>query len=189
MSAREAAIGTMAAGRFKRGVSFIAFAAVLLATAWLTVPSAASRDSDSGGGRRGAYLWTKTVRGDFEEVLENVRSALGRRNFPVNNVRNYRENFNKRISQTGGEKLPYAQYQALEFCNVMLAIEALRKDARMGVFMPCRIVMFSRLGSGEVTLMTVNPRFMPRILDNAELAPIAARVEAAILEIFESVDF
>ena len=182
------AMGAKAAGRVYGRVCGRACLVALLAVL-LFATSASSRELDSGGGQRGAYLWTKTVRGDFEEVLENVRSALGRKNFPLNNIRNYRENFNKRLQQTGGDKLPYAQYQLLEFCNVMLAIEALRKDARMGVFMPCRIVLYSRPGSGEVTLMTVNPRFMPKILDNPELASIAARVEAAILEIFESVDF
>lgn len=171
-------------GRARGGACLLALVAALL----FATPASPS-ESESGGGQRGAFLWSKTVTGDFEEVLENVRSALGRKNFPLNNIRNYRESFNKRLQQTGGDKLPYAQYQLLEFCNVMLAIEALRKDARMGVFMPCRIVLYSRPGSGEVTLMTVNPRFMPKILNNPELASIAARVEAVILEIFESVDF
>ena len=162
---------------------------VILAIALLSAPPALPDDPADRKGRRGEYLWVKTVHGDFEDVLATIRTAAGSKNFPVTNVRNYKERFDKRLSLTGGEKLPYAQYRVLEVCNVMLGIESLRKDPRMGVFMPCRIVIYSRPGSDEITLMTVNPFFMPRILGNPELESIARRVEEVILEIFDAVDF
>lgn len=166
---------------------------VSCAVLWLALIPAegalAADPSTSIGEQRAGFLWSKTVRGDFEEIVETIKSAAARKNFPTNKVRNYKKSFDKRLEQTGGRKFPYAQYKILEICNVMLAIESLRLDPRMGIFMPCRVVVYARPGSDEVTLMTVNPRFMPATLKNPALDAIAVRVEAVILEIFAALDF
>ena len=162
--------------------------AAMLAAALLLGNCALAGEAAEKAGKREPYLWTKTVRGDFEQVIADIKSAAGSRNFPVTNVRDFKKRFDQRLERIGGGTIPYAHYTILEFCNLMLGIESLRKDARMGVFMPCRMVVYARAGSGEVVLMTVNPYFMPEVLHNAELRAIARQVEQVILEIFDAVD-
>lgn len=137
---------------------------------------------------RGPYLWSKTVSGDFEQVVEDIKGAVARRNFPVGAVRDYRESFSRRQKQIGGGTLPFAHYTIIEFCNVQLAIKSLSTDLRMGIFLPCRMVVFSPPSGEKITLMTINPSFMATALDNSSLAPIAREVEAVIREIFQSVE-
>ncbi|MEE8435267.1 MAG: DUF302 domain-containing protein [bacterium] len=169
--------------------------AVMAALVWIAASCApqniASQNSVAKPGLgevRGPYLWIKTVSGDFEQVVEDIKGAVASRNFPVGAVRDYRESFSRRLKQIGGGSLPFEHYRIIEFCNVQLAIKSLSIDLRMGIFMPCRIVVFSPAGGEKITLMTVNPSFMAKALDNPALAPIAREVEAVIREIFQAVE-
>ena len=138
---------------------------------------------------RGAFVWRKTVQGDYHGVLREVEATLARHNFTVNRVHDYREIFARRFAEVGGGTMPFAQYRIVEFCNVQLALQSLTTDLRMGVFMPCRIAVLQAVGSADVTLVTTNPRFMPDALGNAALDAIADRMEAVIQAVFEAVEF
>ena len=85
--------------------------------------------------------------------------------------------------------MPFAQYRILDFCNVMFAVRNLTTDLRMGIFKPCKLVIYQQREGGEVTLLTVNPDFMAKVLENPALIPSLRKLEAAIREVFDSVDF
>lgn len=136
------------------------------------------------GEQRGDFLWVKTVAGDFQQVVDDIKDAVASLNFPVGSIKDYQKSFGARIKQLGQGKLPFQQYQIIEFCNVQLALKALSADLRMGIFMPCRVVVFSPPGGGLVTIMTVNPAFMTKTLDNPNLAVIAKEVEGVIRAVF-----
>ena len=138
---------------------------------------------------RGPYLWVKTVQGNFQDVVDAVLSATSIKNFPVSGGRNYKESYTRRLQQLGGGELPFKEYRILEFCNVQLAMQAMAADLRIGIFMPCRMVVFQGNTGNTITLMTVNPDFFLRTLKTPELKKFAKAVEAVILEIFNAVEF
>ncbi len=135
------------------------------------------------------YLWVKKVRGDFEEVIADIKAVLASRNFPVTNIRDYKESFGRRFEQLGKGRLPFKEYRIVEFCNVMLAIRALQTELRMGIFLPCRLVVYAPLDSDEITVIAVNPHFMPVVTDNPELKPVVREIAAVVKEVFESLEF
>ena len=136
------------------------------------------------------YLWIKVVKGDMEEVLATIRAVAGSKNFPVSNVRNYGETFPKRLKEVGDRRsFDYSAYMIIEACNVMLAIDALELDPLMGAFMPCRLFFFSRKNSPDITVVTINPYFMPHVLNRPDLEPVAKRVAKVMTEIFQELDF
>lgn len=138
---------------------------------------------------RGPYLWVKTVQGNFQEVVDAVLSATSVKNFPASGGRNYKESYTRRLEQLGGGELPFKEYRILEFCNVQLAMQAMAADLRIGIFMPCRMVVFQGNTGNTITLMTVNPDFFLRTLKTPELKTFAKAVEGVILEIFNAVEF
>ena len=140
-------------------------------------------------GERGSFLWIKTVQGEFQDVVDAVLSATSIKNFPVSGGRNYKESYTRRLQQLGGGELPFKEYRILEFCNVQLAMQAMAADLRIGIFMPCRLVVFQGRTGNTITLMTVNPDFMLRTLKTPELETFTREVEAVILEIFNAVEF
>lgn len=172
---------TTAPPRARQCVATLLLAGLLVGLAGL--PSVAAREE------RGAFVWRKTVRGDYHSVLQEVEATLARQNFTVNRVHDYREIFARRFAELGGGTLPFAEYRLVDFCNVQLALQSLAADLRMGVFMPCRIAVYQALGSAEVTLATTNPRFMPEALDNPALTEVVARMEAVLEAVFAAVEF
>jgi len=151
-------------------------------------PSAPSTQTIPGGetaGIREEYLWTKTVPGPFQKVLDNVRIAVSTMNFPVINERDYEKSFKERFRQLGEGTLPFQHYRIIETCNLMLALEALKTDPRMGAFLPCRIILFQELNQDTVTLLSVNPEFMHQALKNTALAPVAKQVGRMVESVFE----
>ena len=180
--------GLVSRGR-KRGKAFFATPAGVSALLAVVLALGVFVPSAESGEVRGPYLWQKTVQGDFGTVVEMARDALSIANFPVNNVRDYRESLSRRFEQIGEGTPPFAHYRILDFCNVQFAARNLKTDLRMGIFKPCKLVIYQALEGGEVTLMTVNPEFMPTILGNPALIPAAKELEAVIREVFDSVDF
>lgn len=128
-------------------------------------------------------------KGRFEEVLANVKGALSRKNFPVSRVRDYRQSLEKRFAQTGGGSLPFHQYVIIETCNLAMAGTALETDPRMGVFFPCRVVVYQLKPNGPVEVLTANPRFMAAIMNNPDLNVMADQLEDAMKEVLDSMDF
>ena len=134
-------------------------------------------------------LLIKTVSGKYEEIFNSVLDVLSQQNFPLVNVRDYGKTFSTRFQQRGDGKLPFAQYRIIEFCNVEFALELLTADQRMGVFLPCRIVVYQPLGEKKVVLTTLNPKFLPDVLKNKQLEGIVGKLEKVIQAIFEDVDY
>lgn len=66
-------------------------------------------------------------------------------------------------------------------CQPDLEAGLLAADIRMSAFLPCRIAAYSK--GGRVTLETVSPLEFCRLLNRADLAPLAAPLEAALLGI------
>lgn len=53
------------------------------------------------------------------------------------------------------------------FCNFNFINQALALDPRVGLFMPCRITVVER--EGQVKMMSINPKYLSRLFNNAEL--------------------
>ena len=175
-------------------IGLLCFAQLAILPCWRGLPGGnialAAPPVLATGEKRAEFLWSLTVTGRFEEVLSDIRTAAASRNFPVTNERDYKSVFEERLRQLGKESaqgILFEHYVLLEFCNVMVALEALNADLRMGVFLPCRMAVFQKKGSGAVTLLTVNPRFYPKILGNPALHGLADKVEPVIREIFNTV--
>ncbi len=162
--------------------------AVVWAALLLGLVSAPALAMEPVGERRGPFLWSKTVEGTFGQVVDDLKTAVASMNFPVGTIKDYRVSLGRRLEQLGGGTLPFEHYQIIEFCNVQLALKALSTDLRIGIFMPCRMVVFAARGADRVTLMTVNPDFMVKALDNPEVRVFSTRVEAVIREIFLTVE-
>ena len=69
------------------------------------------------------------------------------------------------------------------FCNFKFLYDALALDPRVGLFLPCRVTVVEQ--DGKVLVMTINPRRLSHLFNNAELERACEemyRVYADILE-------
>ena len=76
-------------------------------------------------------------------------------------------------------------YVILGACNPPLAHQALEAEPDLGVLLPCNVAVYER---GEVThVSAVDAERMLSIVENDELAPVAADVRARLAAVVERV--
>ena len=71
----------------------------------------------------------------------------------------------------------------IEICNARYASEALAKDVRLSLMLPCPISVYRE--EGKTLISTFRPSAIPSFFPTAGAESIAAEVEKAILEIVD----
>lgn len=127
------------------------------------------------------YGMAITVRASFAETVERVRTALKEQGFGVLTEIDVRATLRDKL----GEQME--DYLILGACNPPLAHRALTADRRLGLLLPCNVVVRA---DGEQTLVeALDPQVMVGVTGTAELEPIAdeaARRIRAALASFQS---
>ena len=77
----------------------------------------------------------------------------------------------------------FPDYRILGACNPAMAFEALRLESRVGAMLPCNVVVHEH--GGETQISAIDPERMLSIVDNDELAPVAADVKARLGAVVE----
>lgn len=96
----------------------------------------------------------------FDETVEAVkRSAVGK-NFRIIREQSLENGLFAAAEESREAHIVY-------FCNFNFINQALQLDPRVGLFMPCRITVVER--EGQVKMMSINPKYLSRLFNNAEL--------------------
>ncbi len=74
-------------------------------------------------------------------------------------------------------------YLILGACNPPLAHQALQAEPDLGVLLPCNVVVYQR--DGQTHIAAIDPERMLSIVDNDELAPVAADVKGRLGTVVE----
>jgi len=119
-----------------------------------------------------------TVESDYtlEETVANIKRAAIGKNFRIIRVQNLEEGLFPAEEQNKHQVVVY-------FCNFNYINKALSLDPRVGLFMPCRITVVEE--NGKVKLMSINPRYLSRIYNNAELDQACSQMYNTYAEIME----
>jgi len=72
-----------------------------------------------------------------------------------------------------------------EVCNAVFAHDAVSRDIRAAMFMPCKIVLSERGGSSSITL--VRPSMIADLLPDSGLEALASEVEQTLKEIVDEI--
>ncbi|MCW8957037.1 MAG: c-type cytochrome [Gammaproteobacteria bacterium] len=98
---------------------------------------------------------------NFEETLESVKRSIIGMNFV--HIRD--QPLDAGLVAEGKES---KKQMMVYFCNFNFLYDALAIDPRVGMFLPCRITIVET-ESGEVKLMSINPRHLSRLFNNNDL--------------------
>jgi cytochrome c oxidase cbb3-type subunit 3 len=112
----------------------------------------------------------------LEETVENVKRAAVGKNFRIIRVQNLEEGLFEEEEQNKKQVVIY-------FCNFGFINKALSLDPRIGLFMPCRITVVEE--EGKVYMMAINPRYLSRVYNNAELDQACTEMFNIYAEIME----
>jgi uncharacterized protein (DUF302 family) len=123
------------------------------------------------------YTLTETTPLSFHEAVERVRAELKTEGFGVLCEVDVQATMREKLGVEGDP------YLILGACNPPLAHQALQAEPDLGVLLPCNVVVYQR--GGETRIAAVDPERMLSIVDNDELAHVAADVKGRLRAVVE----
>jgi uncharacterized protein (DUF302 family) len=124
-----------------------------------------------------SYYINKTVNGtSFDSVVDRVVAALKLEGFGVLTEIDVKATLQQKIG------VDFRPYRILGACNPQLAHQALTAEDKVGVMLPCNVIV-QDLGSGRVEVAAINPQAAMETIGNAALTTIAAEVAAKLTRV------
>jgi uncharacterized protein (DUF302 family) len=112
----------------------------------------------------------------FAEAVARVREALKAQGFGVLTEIDMRATLRDKLGQD------MEDYLILGACNPPLARRALDADRKIGLLLPCNVVV--RTGDGQTIIEALNPQVMTEVAGQPSLKPVAdeaaSRIRAAL---------
>jgi uncharacterized protein (DUF302 family) len=124
-----------------------------------------------------SYTLSATTPLSFTDAVERVRAELKTEGFGVLCEIDVQATLREKLGVEG------EPYLILGACNPPLAHQALQAEPDLGVLLPCNVVVYQR--GGETQISAIDPERMLSIVDNDELAPVAADVKARLSAVVE----
>ena len=123
------------------------------------------------------YTLSATTQLTFTEALERVRSELKEEGFGVLCEIDVQATLREKV---GVEQEPYT---ILGACNPPLAHKALVTEPDLGTLLPCNVAVYRR--DDTTHICAIDPERMLSLVENPDLAPIAATVRDTLATVVE----
>ncbi len=118
----------------------------------------------------------------FADAVSDVTAALAGEGFGVLTTIDLQATLKQKLDVDVG------RYVILGACNPALAHRALMAEPHSGLLLPCNVVVQERArGQPGVVVSIADPRAMFTMVDNPDVAPIAAEADERLRRVIEAV--
>ncbi len=128
-----------------------------------------------------SYYFSKTVEGDFNNVIEQVVGALKVEGFGVLTEIDVKETLKKKLN------VDFKKYKILGACNPPFAYKALQTEDQIGSMLPCNITVIDQ-GEGKIEVAAVDPVASMQAIQNQSLASIATEISGKLKSVINSLN-
>lgn len=125
------------------------------------------------------YYFSKTVDGNFDEVINKVTEALKTEGFGILTEIDIKETFKKKLD------VDFKQYKILGACNPPFAYKALQAEDKIGVMLPCNVTVIEQ-EKNKIEVSAVDPVASMQAVQNETLGEIASEVTNRLKRVVES---
>jgi uncharacterized protein (DUF302 family) len=115
----------------------------------------------------------------FEAALETVTEALATEGFGVISEIDVSGTFKKKID------VDFKKYTILGACNPGYAHHALQTEDKIGVFLPCNVVVIEQ-APGQIEVAAVDPVASMVAVENAELTAMSQEVREKLQRVIRT---
>jgi uncharacterized protein (DUF302 family) len=126
------------------------------------------------------YCFSKRISLPFDNAVEKTVEELKKQGFGIVTQINMREIFRKKLDAD------FRRYIILGACNPRYAYEALLEEDKLGVFLPCNVVIQEH-DNGEVEILAINPEEMMHGVDNLNLRTFAIEVKEQLQAVLQHI--
>jgi len=126
------------------------------------------------------YHFSKKIHCAFDKAVEKVEDELKKQGFGIISRINIQEIFRKKLN-TG-----FRKYIILGACNPQYAYEALQEEDKMGIFLPCNVVLQEH-ADDEIEISVINPVEVMNSTGNLNLKTFAEELKQSLKRVLEQV--
>ena len=119
------------------------------------------------------YYFEKTMKEDFETAVLKTKEALKSEGFGVLSEIDINEKLKEKLG------VDFRRYKILGACNPAYAYKALQKEDKIGVMLPCNVIIQERT-NGEIEVAAVDPAASMLSIDNDDLRVIATEIRVKL---------
>lgn len=120
-----------------------------------------------------SYYINKTISGDFEKAVSDVKAQLQEEGFGVISEIDIDQKLKEKLN------VDFRKYKILGACNPPAAYEALQKENKIGTMLPCNVIV-QQLAENEIEVAAVNPIESMQAVKNEDLEAIATGIKSRL---------
>ena len=126
------------------------------------------------------YYFNAAISGkSFDEAIELVTAELKKEGFGVLTDIDLKTTLKNKID------VDFKKYRILGACNPHFAYKSLQKEDKIGVFLPCNVIVEEH-ENGVVEVSAVDPVASMISIKNEELADVATEVRQKLMRVIEN---
>ena len=127
-----------------------------------------------------SYYFSKVVKNiSFEEAIKKVTEELGKEGFGILSENNVGETLSAKLN------INFKKYMILGACNPQFAYKAISSEDKIGVFLPCNVVVEEN-DNGEIEVFAVDPVASMMAVKNETLGGLATDVRQKLSRVIEN---
>jgi len=120
-----------------------------------------------------SYYFSKTLKTSFEDAVTKVTEELKKEGFGILTEIDVKATLKKKLD------VDFRKYQILGACNPPYAYKSLQSEERIGLMLPCNVVVQER-EDGSVEVSAIDPLASMQAIDNPELREVATEVRGKL---------
>ena len=126
-----------------------------------------------------SYYISKTIDGPFDAAVEKVKAELKKEGFGVLTEIDVRKTLKDKLG------IDFRNYRILGACNPPSAYEALQAEDKIGLMLPCNLIV-QDLEGGRVEAAAIDPVASMASVGNPALEPVGLEVRARLKRVVDA---
>ncbi|MDB4402885.1 DUF302 domain-containing protein, partial [Algibacter sp.] len=129
-----------------------------------------------------SYYFNKVLKGkSFNDAIDLVTAELKKEGFGILTEIDVKETLKSKID------VDFKKYKILGACNPHFAYEALQSEDKIGVLLPCNVIVQEH-ENGAVEISAVNPMASMSAVQNKTLGELASKVQLKLIKVINSLN-
>lgn len=125
-----------------------------------------------------SYYFAKTLTTGFDDAVRHTTEVLKQEGFGIITEIDVKDTLKKKIN------VDFRNYRILGACNPALAHKALEIEDKVGMMLPCNVVV-QDLGGGRVEVAAIDPVASMQAIENPRLKAAAEEVRGKLRKVIE----
>ena len=126
-----------------------------------------------------SYYLSRTLQTPFDAAVEKVTEALKKEGFGVLTEIDIQATMKKKLD------VDIQKYKILGACNPPLAYQAIQAEDKIGLMLPCNVIV-QEVAGGGTEVAAIDPVASMQAVDNPRLGEVGKQVRGKLKKVIES---